>query len=88
MISSDIAERWRALSQSFDQIAWYRPWNHRYNGRRSRTRSIGFGFGRVFQVPARINCVRPTFSASKEIEPGNDQVVVLGNHFSAKSSWF
>ena len=81
MISSDIAERWRALSQSFDQIAWYRPW--RFNattaGDTERVQS-GLVSADFFKCLRASTVLGRTFAAS-EMEPGNDQVVVLGNSF-------
>ena len=81
MISSDVAERWRALSQSFDQIAWYRPW--RFNattaGDPERVDS-GLVSADFFKCLRASTVLGRTFAAS-EMEPGNDQVVVLGNSF-------
>lgn len=81
MISSDVAERWRALSQSFDQIAWYRPW--RFNattaGDPERVQS-GLVSADFFKCLRASTVLGRTFAAS-EMEPGNDQVVVLGNSF-------
>ena len=81
MISSDVAERWRALSQSFDQIAWYRPW--RFNattaGDPERVQS-GLVSADFFKCLRASTVLGRTFAAS-EIKPGNDQVVVLGNSF-------
>ena len=81
MISSDIAERWRALSQSFDQIAWYRPWsfNATTAGNPERVQS-GLVSAEFFKCLRASTVLGRTFTAS-EIEPGNDQVVVLGNSF-------
>lgn len=81
MISSDVAERWRALSQSFDQIAWYRPW--RFNattaGDPERVQS-GLVSADFFKCLRASTVLGRTFAAS-EMKPGNDQVVVLGNSF-------
>ncbi|HSE17195.1 MAG TPA: ABC transporter permease [Pyrinomonadaceae bacterium] len=81
MISSDVAERWRALSQSFDQLAWYRPW--RFNattaGDPERVQS-GLVSADFFKCLRASTVLGRTFAAS-EMDPGNDQVVVLGNSF-------
>ena len=81
MISSDVAERWRQSSQSFDQIAWYRPWsfNATTAGGPERVQS-GLVSAEFFKCLRASTVLGRTFAAS-EIEPGNDQVVVLGNSF-------
>lgn len=81
MVASDIAERWRESSQSFDQIAWYRPWsfNATTAGDPERVKS-GLVSAEFFKCLRAATVLGRTFAAS-EIEPGNDQVVVLGNSF-------
>ena len=84
MISSDVAERWRALSQSFGQLAWYRPWrfNATTTGDPERVES-GLVSADFFKCLRASTVLGRTFAAS-EIEPGNDQVLVLGNSFWRK----
>jgi putative ABC transport system permease protein len=81
MISSDVAERWRQSSQSFDQIAWYRPWsfNATTAGGPERVQSALVS-AEFFKCLRASTVLGRTFAAS-EIEPGNDHVVVLGNSF-------
>jgi putative ABC transport system permease protein len=81
MVSSDLAERWHELSQSFDHIAWYRGWsfNATVGGNPERVQS-GLASAEFFECLNVSTVLGRTFAAS-EIEPGTDQVVVLGNSF-------
>lgn len=81
MVGSDVPERWRELTQSFDSIAVYRGWsfNVTVGNEPARVRSglVSADFFTCLQVAPALG---RTFAAS-EMEPGNDQVVVLGNSF-------
>ena len=81
MVSSDVAQRWRELSQSFDHIAWYRGWNFNatVGGNPDRVQS-GLVSSEFFTCLRGSTVLGRTFAAS-EMEPGNDQVVVLENTF-------
>jgi putative ABC transport system permease protein len=81
MVSSDVAERWRASSQSFDQIAWYRPWRFNATTAGDPERVQAGLVSADFFTCLRASVVLGRTFAAAEMEPGNDQVVVLGNSF-------
>ena len=81
MVPSDVPERWRELSMSFDSIAVYRGWSFNVmagsDPERVQSGLVSADFFACLQVPPLIG---RTFQAS-EMEPGNDRVVVLGNSY-------